>query len=467
MVRVMIVDDDETVRDALRVFLESEGFEVVEAASAEKGLELLGSEGADLLLLDIVMPGMSGLQMLKVLQERNITVPVIMITAFGSIESAVEAMKLGAYDYVTKPLNLEELLISIKRAIDVSRLRLENLWLKRQLRQKYHFSGLVGDSPKMQALFEMIEKVADTDSPVLITGESGTGKELVARTIHYCSNRADGPFVPINCAAIPRELFESELFGHEKGAFTGAVTSRTGRFELANNGTLFLDEISEMDLSLQAKLLRVVQEKEVERVGSAKRIKVNVRIIAATNQDLEKAVSEGRFREDLYWRLNVIPICLPPLRERKEDIPLLVSHFVKQISERLGRPPLEFPPEVMDCLLNYNWPGNVRELENLVERLMILVRKRRVDIEDLPEKLRHLSETGDRAIGKVPQEVMVPADGVDLNRLLEDMERRYILQALQRTGGNRSRAAALLGLNRTTLIEKMKKMGIDIPARRR
>ncbi len=467
MTKILVIDDDETIRDVLQLFLSKEGFEVTVAASAEEGLDILFSEAPDLLLVDMVMPGMGGMDILKVLKQKNINIPVIMITAFGTIESAVEAMKLGAYDYITKPLNLEALVITIKRAVDVSRLRKENLWLKRQLRQRYHFSGLIGDSPKMQKVYEMIEKIADTDSTVLITGESGTGKELVARTIHYSSSRAEGPFVPINCAAIPKDLLETELFGHEKGAFTGAFNTRIGRFELANNGTIFLDEISELAPSLQVKLLRVIQEREFERVGGVKTIKVNVRIIAATNQNLEKAVEEGRFREDLYYRLNVIPLPLPSLRERKEDIPLLINHFVKKFTKKLKRTPLNFPPEVMHCLMQYDWPGNVRELENLIERLMILVSGDKVSISDLPEKFHafvnpetHYGTTSTFLYDSVEE---LPEEGVTLNSIIENIEKKLILKALDKTGGNRSKAATLLGLNRTTLIEKMKKMGIDFP----
>lgn len=344
MQRILVIDDDETVRDVLSSFLGERGFEVLTAERGEAGLELLLYERFDIVLADLVMPGMGGMDILRELSARKMKLPVIIITAYGTIQNAVEAMKLGAFDYVTKPFNLDEIMLVIERALELSRLEKENLLLKKQLRQRYNFSGLIGDSVKMQRVYELIGKVADTDSTILITGESGTGKELLAKTIHYNSSRAGGPFVPLNCAAIPRDLLESELFGHEKGAFTGAINTRIGRFELANNGTLFLDEIGELDPSLQVKLLRVIQEREFERVGGVKTIKVDVRIIAATNRNLEEAVAEGKFREDLYWRLNVIPIHLPPLRERREDIPLLVDYFVKKFHRKRKGKALIIPP---------------------------------------------------------------------------------------------------------------------------
>lgn len=458
MQRVLVIDDDETVRDVLSSFLQEKGFEVLTSERGESGLEMLLSERFDLALVDLVMPGIGGMDILKELSLRKMKLPVIIITAYGTIQNAVEAMKLGAFDYVTKPFNLDEIMLVIERALELSRLERENLLLKKQLRQRYNFSGLIGDSIKMQRVYELIEKVADTDSTILITGESGTGKELVARTIHYNSSRADGPFVPLNCAAIPRDLLESELFGHEKGAFTGAITTRIGRFELANNGTLFLDEIGELDPSLQVKLLRVIQEREFERVGGAKTIKVDVRIIAATNRNLEEAVAEGKFREDLYWRLNVIPIHLPPLRGRREDIPLLIDYFVKKFHRKRKGKALIFPPEVMSVLIRYEWPGNVRELENLVERLSVLVTDETVKIQDLPE--RFIKHSSLEQQGLRPELSQLRDEGIDLQKTIEEIERDLILKALQKAEGVRAKAAQLLGLNRTTLIEKMKRLGI-------
>lgn len=314
---LLIIDDDPVILEMLETFMITEGFRVSVAPNAKEAFRILENQKFDVILTDLMMPEMTGLEFLKETLSMGIKIPIIIMTAYGTITTAVEAMKSGAFDYITKPFNLTELLIIVKRAISISKLQVENVLLKKQLKKKYKFEGLIGDSPKMQAVFEMIEKIADTDSTVLITGESGTGKELIAKTIHFNSSRSVNPFVPINCAAIPKDLLESELFGHEKGAFTGAIHTRIGRFELAQGGTLFLDEIGELDPSLQVKLLRVLQQKEFERVGGLKTIKVDVRIIAATNRDLEKAVKEGKFREDLFYRLNVIPIHLPPLREKR------------------------------------------------------------------------------------------------------------------------------------------------------
>jgi Nif-specific regulatory protein len=370
----------------------------------------------------------------------------------------------------------------IEKALAVSKLRKENVMLRQQLRKKYNFKGLIGRSPLMEQVYGLIEKIADTDSTVLIMGESGTGKELIAKTIHYNSSRAAEAFVPLNCGAIPKDLLESELFGHEKGAFTGAVNTRIGRFELAQRGTLFLDEIGELDPSLQVKLLRVLQEREFERVGGMKTIKVDVRILAATNRDLERSVQEGRFREDLFYRLNVIPIHLPPLRSRTEDLPLLIDYFVHENTKRRKREPFLFSPEAMQCLLKYRWPGNVRELENLIERLSILLSGPVVNDTDLPDKFRQLALSGlpetplrpPASRGAVPetggatpspasadQNYSLPETGIDLNKMVNSIERNMILRALEKTGGVRSKAAELLGLNRTTLIEKIKKMGIE------
>jgi nitrogen regulation protein NR(I) len=467
MNHILIIDDDESVRDALKVFLEEKGYKVTTASSGQDGIDLLKKEKFDVFLIDLIMPGMGGLDVIKELSAFNITTPGIVVTAYASVQTAVDAMKLGAFDYVTKPFVLDELMIIINRAINVSKLKRENLMLKKQLKRKYDFEGLVGDASQMQQVFEMIEKVADTDSTILITGKSGTGKELIAKTIHYNSSRSQKSFVPLNCAAIPRDLLESELFGHEKGAFTGALTTRLGRFELAHEGTLFLDEIGELDPSLQVKLLRVLQEREFERVGGVKTIKVDVRIIAATNKDLEKATKEGKFREDLFYRLNVIPIHIPSLKKRVEDIPLLIDHFINKFSKRRKREPFKFSSEAMDCLLRYRWPGNVRELENLIERLTILVSGNVVKVSDLPEKFHE--EAGNEMVKesqfvKAPdhtfKEFVLPDAGINLNSVLENMEKKLILSALEKTGGIKNKAAELLGLNRTTLIEKLKKKNI-------
>ena len=463
MDRILIIDDDESVRDALEAFLKTKGFNVTLTSNGQEGLELLKEERFALFLVDLIMPGMGGLEVLKEVSALHITTPAIVITAYGTIQTAVEAMKVGAFDYISKPFVLDELMIVMDRAIRVSKLQEENLFLKRQIKRKYRFEGIISDSLPMQKVYELIEKIADTDSTVMITGESGTGKELVAKTIHYNSSYSQGPFLPLNCAAIPRDLLESELFGHEKGAFTGALHTKIGRFELAHNGTLFLDEIAELDPALQAKLLRILQEKKFERVGGVKTIKTNTRILAATNRDIERAVKEGKFREDLFYRLNVIPLHIPPLRKRREDIPLLIDHFVRELAKRKKRTPLIFSREAMESLMEYRWPGNVRELINLIERLTILVSGDTVTLSELSEKFHKVTapETGVKVSGHGGQHIHIPEDGIDLNAIVEKIEMDLILKALEKTGGVKSKAAQLLSLNRTTLIEKMKKKQIQ------
>ncbi len=481
MKHLLIVDDDDFIRDSLDIFFRGKGFKVSTVSDGFQALDALKSGKFDLLLMDLMMPDMGGIDLLKKMAELKISFPCIVMTAFATVQTAVEAMKLGAFDYITKPFVLDELMMVVERGIGVSELQHENRMLKRHLRKKYKFDGLIGDSPRMQQVYEMIEKIFDIDSTILITGESGTGKELIAKTIHFNSSRAQQPFIPLNCAAIPKDLLESELFGHEKGAFTGALNTRIGRFELAAGGTLFLDEIGELDMSLQGKVLRVIQGKEFERVGGSKTIKVDVRIVTATNKDLEKAIEDGKFREDLYYRLNVIPILLPPLRERVEDIPLLVDFFKKELVKKKKRDPVEVSPGAMECLLRYHWPGNVRELENLLERLTILVSKDTIDAADLPAKFQLVKAPGtvsrslplsavkeadhDGPGAREEESQAVPAQGLpdpgmDLTKAVEQMERNLILQALGKTGGVKSKAAKLLGLNRTTLVEKMKKMNI-------
>ncbi|RMG66520.1 MAG: sigma-54-dependent Fis family transcriptional regulator [Nitrospirae bacterium] len=472
MKNILVIDDDPTVRDVLKEFLLTEGYNISLAEDGIKGLESLKSSPYDVVLLDLMMPGMHGIEVLRNMQETvNATTPCIIITAHGTIQNAVEAMKLGAFDYITKPFRLDEVAIVIKRALEFSGIKKENLRLKKELKKRYESHGLIGSSPAMQKIYDLIEKIADTDSTVLITGESGTGKELVAKILHYNSSRSDRNFVPLNCAAIPKDLLESELFGHEKGAFTGAVSTRIGRFELANGGTLFLDEIGELDPNLQVKLLRVLQEREFERVGSTKTIKVDVRIIAATNQKLEELVKEGRFREDLYYRLNVIPIHLPPLRERKEDIPLLVQYFLQKQSEIKKKAPPRIGKQIMNIFMAYDWPGNVRELENLIERLTILNSGEDVKLSDLPQKFHSITpvkyeEPSLEELDIKEPEISVTPQGVDLNRILDSIEEKLILQALELSNGVKSKAAELLGLNRTTLVEKMKKKGIQFASKK-
>ena len=464
--RILIIEDDQTLADYISLILKEHGFEVTATYSGAQGLELLRKEKFHLVLTDLVMPcGISGLDVLKEISASKIDVPVIVVTAFASVDTAVEAMKLGAFDYVTKPFNVDELIITINRAIEVSKLKRENAKLREELRKKYSFKGLIGISPKMLKLYELIEKISDTDCTVLITGESGTGKELIARTIHFNSPRAQKPFIPVNCAAIPASLLESELFGHEKGAFTGAFSTRIGRFELANHGTLFLDEIGDLDPSLQAKLLRAIQEKEFERVGGVKTIKVDVRIIAATNRDLEELTRIGKFRDDLFYRLNVVQIHIPPLRERREDIPLLLDYYINEFSKKMKRNPFEFTAEAMEHLINYNWPGNVRELRNLVESLMILVRGNRVNVSDLPERFLTRSQYPESIKITEREELehylLQGKDEINLEKTLYRIEKSLILRALKKAKGTKSKAAKLLGIKRTTLIEKLKRMGLD------
>jgi len=457
MQRILVIDDEPSIRELLKDFFTGKGFEVATSQDGETALALLKENKFDILLLDLMMPGMNGLDVLRALTSENLIVPTVMMTAYASVSTAVEAMKLGAFDYITKPFVLEDVYLTVKRALDVSKLQEENFRLKKELKKKFSTHKIIGNSLPIQEVIRFIDKIADTDSTVLITGESGTGKELVAKTIHYNSSRSRNNFVPLNCAAIPKDILESELFGHEKGAFTGAVTTRIGRFELASNGTLFLDEIGELAPALQVKLLRVLQEKEFERVGGIKTIKVNVRIIAATNRDLEKAVKEGTFREDLYYRLNVIPLHLPPLRKMREDIPLLVEHFVHELSKSKKKEPPGIPRETMDCLVNYKWPGNVRELENLIERLIILKEGDTITPGELPQRfIENRQMTRSAARSK-----LLSSEGVDLNLVLDELENNMIIQALEMSKGIKSKAASLLGLNRTTLIEKMKKKSID------
>jgi len=460
--KILVIDDEEAIRDLLTDYLQSKGYDVVTSPDGESGLAHLKETKFDLFLLDLMMPGMSGMDVLRETVAAKIEVPSIIITANASVQTAVEAVKLGAFDYISKPFDLEDIHLAITRLLDYSRLREENRSLKSELKKKNTYNKraldkIIGKSAPIQSVIKFVEKIADSDSTVLITGESGTGKELIAKNIHYSSPRAGKPFVPLNCAAIPKDILESELFGHEKGAFTGAINTRIGRFELANQGTLFLDEIGELAPALQVKLLRVLQEREFERVGGIKTLKVDVRIIAATNRNLEQAVEDGRFREDLYYRLNVIPLKLPPLKEMREDIPLLIDHFITHMSKRKGKASPTISEETMKCLTSYNWPGNVRELENLVERMLILKEGEVVSPADLPERIS--SRTVDRT--SASREQVLSSAGVDLNSMLEDIENNMILQALTISKGVKSKAATLLGLNRTTLIEKMKKKAID------
>ncbi|MBU2054733.1 MAG: sigma-54 dependent transcriptional regulator, partial [Proteobacteria bacterium] len=406
----------------------------------------------DVVLLDIRMTVMDGIEALTEIRKISPLVPVLIMTAFASVKTAVEALKAGAFDYLTKPLDIEELKILIEKALEHYHLRAENLVLKERLGDRFDFSRIIGRSPKMKTLLDTLAMVAPTDATVLIMGESGTGKEVAANAIHHNSPRAGQPFVKVSCAALPETLLESELFGHEKGAFTGAVSRREGRFQLAHRGTIFLDEIGEMSPALQAKLLRVLQEKEFEPLGSDRTAKVDIRVIAATNRDLEKDVREGRFREDLYYRLNVVPIVMPPLRERREDIPLLAEHFLTLCREKNRKAVKGISGKALDALVRYDWPGNIRELENSIERAVIMAREDVIGTADFPPQIRKLSRDEGKDGFGIP-------DGVSL----AEMERALIIKTLAETGGNRTRAAEILGINRRTLQNKLKEYRLGTP----
>jgi len=453
--RILVVDDEELNRDLLQQMLEREGYQVAIAANGQEALALLRQETFHVVLTDLKIPGMTGVEVIRELKMLAPSTVGIIHKAYGSVDTAVEAMKVGAFDYVTKPVRRDELLVVIQRALEFQRLHHENVSLRRQLKAKYKFDNIISDNEKMQAIFTQVEKVADTDSTVLIYGESGTGKELIARALHYNSYRQDKPLVPINCGAIPEELLESELFGHEKGSFTGSTTQRLRRFALANCATLFLDEIGEMRPSLQVKILRVLQEREFERIGGTRTIKVDVRILAATNKNLEDLVARQQFRDDLFWRLNVIPITLPPLRERLSDIPLLVAHFIAHFNAEKKQHLTGITPEALLLLQSYHWPGNVRELENTMERIAILKGSGMIMPEDLPEKIARPN------LPKSVPGIDIPDDGIDFDAMVEAFEKQLLMQALVKSGGVKSKAANLLHMNRTTLVEKVKKLRLE------
>jgi len=435
--RVLVVDDEKSMRDLLAINLEKQGYEVAVADDGEAALEALRRDTYDAVITDLRMPRVDGLGVLRAAKERSAETAVIVITAVGSTETAVEAMKLGAYDYITKPFKLDEINLVVHRALERKRLVDENLSLRRLLETQHRFDNIVGKSPRMLEVFDTIRKIADSPSTVMITGESGTGKELVARAIHFNGSRRARPFVSVNCGAIPEGLMESELFGHVKGAFTGAVANKVGLFSAAEGGTLFLDEITEIPPSVQVKLLRAIQEREIRRVGDPRDVKVDVRLVAASNRELEQAVSEGVLREDLFYRLNVIPIHLPPLRERREDIPLLVAHFLQRFNRLLGKEVKGLAPEALTLLERHHWPGNIRELENVLERAVVLGAGDVLGVDALPESVRR--ERPPRGL-----EVDLPEEGLDLEATLEGLERRYLQRALERSGGVQTRAAELL-----------------------
>jgi two-component system response regulator PilR (NtrC family) len=451
--RVLVVDDDQSLREFLAITLSREGFEVETAASGPAALEKVAEVPIDLALVDLKMPGMDGLETLRRLKEANETISVVIVTAFSTTTTAIQALKEGAYDYLIKPFKVDELKLVVQKALEERRLRWENLRLRREIELRYTLGNMVGKSARMQEVFSTISRVAESKATILLTGESGTGKTLLAKTIHFNSSRKDAPFVAVNCAAIPHELMESELFGHVKGAFTGAIATKPGLFEAAEGGTLLLDEISEMPTTLQAKLLRALEDREIRPVGGTKAVHVDVRIIAATNRDLTQAMQQNAFREDLYYRLNVIAVGLPALRERREEIPLLVNFFLQKFAEASGRPAKLVSPDAMAALEAFAWPGNVRELENVIERAVTLEAGAVIRVDSLPDSVR----------GGQTQElyrIEFPPDGLDLDGLMERIERDLMRRALQRAGGIQSRAAQLLGTSFRSFRYRLQKYGM-------
>jgi two-component system response regulator AtoC len=454
-INILLVDDEEPIREAMLLLLKAADYRITACASGQEALQILAGEQFDIVITDLFLPDITGIDILTKAKGLFPTLEVILITGHASAETAVRAMKEGAFDYITKPLNFEELRMILAKAVEKQRLLSENVYLKKQLRDKYEFSNIIGNSPAMQKVFSRISKVIKTDSTILILGESGTGKELIAKAIHSNGTRRDKPFIAVHCGAIPENLLESELFGHTRGSFTGAVRDKMGKFEAANHGTIFLDEIATLPMHLQIKLLRVLQEQEVERVGSNRPIKLDVRIISACNVDLDEEVKKGTFRDDLFYRLNVIPVTLPPLRERVEDILPLVRHFLAKYCKEMGRPLMNIAKDVLMALEIYKWPGNVRELENVVERTVALTEGEQIALSDLPSNItRAYSEQEE-----IP--TRITSRGVDMVKVLSEIERKMIIDALSLSDGVKARAAALLNLNRTTLVEKMRRLGME------
>jgi DNA-binding NtrC family response regulator len=447
---ILVVDDDALMRDYLNETLCRGGFNVELAVTGEEALEKIGKTEYDVVLSDIRMPQMGGMELLQAVKQYLPGAKVVMMTAYGTVQNAVEAMKLGAFEYVMKPFSIDEIELVVRRALDQKKLEQENKLLRLEVIGRYGFDNIVGKTPQMHKIFERVEEVANTKTTVLITGESGTGKELIAKAIHYHSSRRDGPFIRINCAALPAGLVESELFGHEKGSFTGAIKQSRGRFELAHEGTLLLDEISEISLHLQAKLLRVLQEREFERVGSGIPIQVDVRIVATTNRDLRELIERGKFREDLFYRLNVVPIHIPPLRERKEDIPALAQHFLKKSNQENNRQIEGIAQKVYELFMEYPWPGNVRELENYIERAVVTAQGKILTPRDFSKEL---------SLGKFRSS----SGKIDVGITIEEAARELILRTLKAQGGNRTRTAEILGISTRTLRNKLHEYGLKEP----
>ena len=453
--RIVVVDDETSMREMLRIVLRRDGYQVIVAQSGTEAIELLQRQPVDLLLSDIRMPDKSGVDVLRAAKAVNPDIVAFMMTAYASTDTAVEAMRLGAVDYFTKPFNMDELRLKVRRHLESHKLREENVLLKKALGTAYEFSNIIGQSPAMLEVFKMVESIAKTNSTVLITGESGTGKDLIARAIHFNSLRRDQPFVALNCGAIPETLLESELFGHMKGAFTGADANKKGLIEVSERGTIFLDEIGEMNATMQVKLLRVLQDRRFRRLGGTEEVQADIRVIAATNQDLQKRVAEGKFREDLFYRINVLPVHLPPLRERREDIPPIAEHFLARFAEQMQKPVRSISGEAMDLLQAFSWPGNVRELENVMERAVALEQTPSVLPETLPE---HVRRGVAPASGPVPAEL--PEEGIDLEAHVEEIYRDHMVQALKRAGGVQVKAAEMLGMSFRSFRYYAKKLNI-------
>ena len=474
---ILVVDDESEIREGLELLLQSEGYQVSSAETAMSGLAQLEERPFDLLLLDVSLPDRNGIDMLKDVRRQDPHLPIVLITAYGSIEMARAAFKSGAMDYITKPWSNDELLAQVAQAVEARRLRDENLQLKRALKQRFNFPNIIGKSDKMLTLFDLVTQVAPSRSTVLISGESGTGKELIAKAIHSASTRADKAFVPVNTGSIPVDLLESQLFGHVKGAFTSAVASKKGLFEVADQGTIFFDEIATVSPETQAKLLRVIQEREFMRLGGTEQIKVDVRIVAASNIDLLSLVKEGRFREDLYHRLNVIHLRLPPLRDRREDIPMLLAHFLERFCLENVKPLRQFTPAAMKLLMDYDWPGNVRELENVVEPAVVLSTQERVDVDLLPDSIRgkeivrgvrfQLAEFLPPLPGEPGSRTAADNPNPSLFQIMDEVERRVIVDMLERSGWNQTEAAERFLIPLSTLNQKIKRLGIDVRRRGR
>jgi len=454
---ILIIDDEEVLQDILTSLIQREGHTTFSARSGEDGLAVLGREEIDLVVLDLMLPGMSGLEVLQQIRETDPDLVVVVITAYSSIEGAIDAMRQGAFHYIPKPFKNDEVLLTIRKGLEQRRLTSENRSLREQLRERFGFDSIVGKSKPMQQVFDLIRLAAPSKSNILILGESGTGKELVAKAIHHHSRRADGPFVTVNSGSMPSDLLESNLFGHVKGAFTGAVSSKKGLFEVAEGGSIFFDEIGNIPLDTQAKLLRVIQEREFMRLGGVDVLKADVRVIAATNADLDAEVQAGRFREDLYYRLNVITIALPPLRKRTEDIPLLAHHFLHRYAEENGKPLSDIAPPAMELLMDHPWPGNVRELENVVERAVVLSTGPVLDVPLLPPSVRQPNAVAAPAAN-------LPNNGLSLKEAVSEYERQLIVKALQMSNGVQKRAAEMLHVKPTTLHEMMKRLNISVDA---